>query len=111
MAASFLKSKQHVKTDVINLADMKVLMRTLGQAVNAERLKEALNASRAKDVRNKIDLDFVLFLQQLHLLVEDPPCSDNDVRKSFSTLEHCLAAPKGYFCFEFFVVDQVSSGP
>ena len=73
---------------------MKVLMRTLGLPVNPERLKEVLNESRAKDVRNKIELDFFSLVPELETLVEDP-CADNEVRKAFSILERSFGVPKG----------------
>ncbi|XP_075254441.1 uncharacterized protein LOC142345889 [Convolutriloba macropyga] len=95
------KGKQN-KVDVINLADMKVLMRTLGLPVHPERLKEVLNESRAKDVRNKIELDFFSLVPELENLVEDP-CADNEVRKAFSILERSFGVPKGGLTKEDFI--------
>ncbi|XP_063715036.1 uncharacterized protein LOC134842570 isoform X2 [Symsagittifera roscoffensis] len=75
--ASLLEHRQKGKhssgnkaDNVINLADMKLLMKTLGLNVNVERLKEVLSVSRAKDVRHRIDLDFFSLLNQLEGLVE-----------------------------------------
>ena len=81
---------------------MKVLMRTLGQPVNPERLKEVLNESRAKDVRHKIELDFFSLVAQLDSLVEDP-FTDNEVRRAFSSLESNLGVNKGLYLFKLTV--------
>ncbi|XP_063715034.1 uncharacterized protein LOC134842570 isoform X1 [Symsagittifera roscoffensis] len=99
--ASLLEHRQKGKhssgnkaDNVINLADMKLLMKTLGLNVNVERLKEVLSVSRAKDVRHRIDLDFFSLLNQLEGLVEDPYV-DNEVRRAFSSLESDLGVGKG----------------
>ncbi|XP_075265608.1 uncharacterized protein LOC142358021 isoform X2 [Convolutriloba macropyga] len=86
-ASSIVKMGQHstevLEDEKIDLSDLQLLMRLLGQHVEKSKLQRILDRSRT----DGDDIDFPDFLKEIDGVIKDP-CTESELRRAFRVFDN-----------------------